>query len=93
MSTNTLVNQLMGMGSDLIGGSSLMWRYHHQVSHHIHCNDEALDEDVISAFPVLRFDPRLPKHWFHQYQHIYMWAMFPLLQLAFQVRAAEHTPT
>jgi hypothetical protein len=63
-----------------------MWRYHHQVSHHIHCNDEALDEDVINAFPILRFDPRLPKAWYHQYQHLYMWAVFPLLQLSFQVR-------
>jgi fatty acid desaturase (delta-4 desaturase) len=23
-----------------------MWRYHHQVSHHIHCNDNSLDQDV-----------------------------------------------
>lgn len=34
MSTNTLVNKLMGLTDDLIGGSSLMWRYHHQVSTH-----------------------------------------------------------
>jgi hypothetical protein len=59
--------------------------YHHQVSHHIHCNDDALDEDVFSAFPLLRFDPRLPKMWFHQFQHIYMWFTFPLLQVGFQV--------
>ena len=57
------------------------------MSHHIHCNDDALDEDVFSAFPALRFDARLPKQWFHRYQHVYMWAMFPLLQLGFQVRA------
>ena len=60
MSTNPLINNAMGMTDDLIGGSSLMWRYHHQVSHHIHCNDDALDEDVLNAFPFLRFDPRLP---------------------------------
>jgi hypothetical protein len=42
------------------------------VSHHIHCNDAALDEDVFNALPFLRFDPRLPKQWFHKYQHIYM---------------------
>lgn len=40
MSTNAAVNGLMGLTSDLVGGSSLMWRYHHQVSHHIHCNGE-----------------------------------------------------
>lgn len=84
MSTNPFVNNAMGLCDDLIGGSSLCWRYHHQVSHHIHCNDEALDEDVMSAFPLLRFDPRLPRVWYHKYQHIYMWALFPLLQLGFQ---------
>lgn len=59
-----------------------------QVSHHIHCNDDALDEDVMNAMPFLRFDPRLPRHWYHKYQHIYMWFTFPLLQLVFQVRGA-----
>ena len=78
MSTNTAVNNLMGLCDDLVGGSSLMWRYHHQVSHHIHCNDDALDEDVFSAFPLLRFDPRLPKRWWHNYQHMYMCAVPPL---------------
>ncbi len=43
-----------------------------QVSHHIHCNDLELDEDVFSAFPFLRFDVRMPRKWFHKYQHIYM---------------------
>ncbi|CAG9463863.1 unnamed protein product [Pedinophyceae sp. YPF-701] len=85
MSKSPLVNNLMGLTDDLIGGSSLMWRYHHQVSHHIHCNDDALDEDVFSALPFLRFDPRLPREWFHKYQHIYMWATFPFLQLVFQI--------
>lgn len=56
-----------------------------QVSHHIHCNAD-LDEDVISAFPFLRFDARLPRAWYHKYQHIYMWATFPLLTLVFTVR-------
>ena len=43
-----------------------------QVSHHVQCNDEALDEDVFSAFPALRFDARLPRRPWHRWQHIYM---------------------
>ena len=85
MSTSPVVNDLLGYTDDLIGGSSLMWRYHHQVSHHIHCNDQVLDEDVFSAFPLLRFDARLPGAWYHRWQHVYMWALFPLMQVAFQV--------
>lgn len=84
MSTSPLVNNLMGLCSDLIGGASLMWRYHHQVSHHIHCNDDALDEDVLNAYPILRFDHRMPKFWYHQFQHIYMWVTFPFLVVSFQ---------
>ena len=34
--------------------------------------DDALDEDVMSAFPLLRFDPRLERRWYHAYQHLYM---------------------
>ena len=32
MSTKPWVNKAMGLTDDLIGGSSLMWRYHHQVT-------------------------------------------------------------
>jgi len=84
MSTTPWVNVALGAGDDLIGGSSLAWQYHHQVSHHIHCNDDAFDEDVFSSFPLLRFDARQPRAWYHAYQHVYMWALFPFMQLAFQ---------
>jgi acyl-lipid (7-3)-desaturase (Delta-4 desaturase) len=33
MSTKPWVNGFLGMCNDLAGGSSLMWRYHHQVRH------------------------------------------------------------
>lgn len=41
---------------------------------------------MFSAFPFLRFDARLPRAWYHRFQHIYMWATFPLLTLLFHVR-------
>ena len=31
MSTSPAINGLLGLTNDLVGGSSLMWRYHHQV--------------------------------------------------------------
>ena len=73
------LNFWLGFTNDLIGGSSLIWSYHHHVSHHIHTNSIHRDQDVFSAFPFLRFDNRLPKKWFHAYQYIYMVALFPLL--------------
>ena len=85
MSPKVWVNNALGLTDDLIGGSSLMWRYHHQVSHHIHCNDNALDQDVHTAMPLLRFDARQPRKWFHKFQHLYLFLAFPLMQVAFQV--------
>jgi len=85
MARDWRINLFWGAMDDLIGGSSLCWRYHHQVSHHVHCNDTDMDEDVYSAYPLLRFDARLPRKPWHKYQHIYMWLAFPFMQLAFQV--------
>ena len=38
-----------------------------------------------AALPFLRFDPRLERKWFHRYQHLYMWLMYPFLQVVFQI--------
>ncbi|KAF8057774.1 acyl-lipid (7-3)-desaturase [Scenedesmus sp. PABB004] len=84
MSTHPAANLALGLCDDLIGGSSLMWRYHHQVSHHIHTNDTALDEDVCSMWPLLRFDTRLPRRAWHAWQHVYVWAAYPFMHAAFQ---------
>jgi len=66
------VSRASPAGAPLLPGGRVAPRAAPQVSHHIHCNDDALDEDVFSAFPALRFDARLPRRWFHRYQHIYM---------------------
>ena len=42
-------------------------QYHHNVSHHVHCNDHDMDEDVYSAYPVLRLDDRMEPKWYHKY--------------------------
>ena len=35
--------------------------------------------------PLLRFDARRERKWFHKFQHLYLFLAFPLLQVAFQV--------
>ena len=54
-------------------------------SHHIHCNDNALDQDVFTSMPLIRFDARRERKWFHKFQHLYMFLAFPLMQVVFQV--------
>ena len=91
-----LVNYLFGFTNDLIGASSLVWSYHHHVSHHIHCNDIDMDQDVFTGLPFIRFDARQPKHWYNKYQHIYMGLLFPLLFITkhvsdFKALVSHHT--
>jgi len=79
LTKNPTINYIFGFANDFIGGSSLIWNYHHHISHHIYVNSIHRDQDVFSAMPFIRFDKRLPKSWFHVYQHVYMILLFPFL--------------
>lgn len=46
-----------------------------------------------AALPLLRFDPRYERKWFHQFQHIYMWALYPFLQIVFQINDIKVNPS
>ena len=50
---DTRLGYLLGLANDVgPGGSSVVWRYHHQCSHHTYCNDPVLDQDAHSSFPA-----------------------------------------
>jgi fatty acid desaturase/predicted heme/steroid binding protein len=53
---------------DVIGGSSLVWRYAHQVSHHGQPNVAGADNDAEIGYPLLRFHPALPRRPWHRFQ-------------------------
>ena len=82
------LNWLFGLTSDVVpGGSSLVWRYHHQVSHHQFCNDPTHDQDVHSSFPLVRLDETQPRFWYHRFQAYYAPVMF--YALYFSIQAAN----
>jgi fatty acid desaturase (delta-4 desaturase) len=62
-SRSRIVNQLAGFVDDLIGGSGLMWRHQHVLSHHAYPNDMHWDADTFSNYPLLRLNPALPARW------------------------------
>jgi len=63
---------LLGLLNDVgPGGSSLVWRYHHQVSHHAYCNDIVLDQDAHSSYPILRIEKSQKLEPWHKFQFIY----------------------
>eukprot|EP01127_Copromyxa_protea_P004315 TRINITY_DN14192_c0_g1_i1.p1 TRINITY_DN14192_c0_g1~~TRINITY_DN14192_c0_g1_i1.p1 ORF type:complete len:434 (-),score=83.73 TRINITY_DN14192_c0_g1_i1:28-1293(-) len=78
-SKNYYLNTIAGIVNDVVvGGSSLMWRHQHVVSHHAYPNDVVKDTDSYSNFPILRLNPALEHKWYFNYQHyyyplVYMW--------------------
>ncbi len=63
---STLIGSIM----DLVGGSSLVWRASHQVSHHGKPNVRGADNDAEIGFPLLRFHPDLPHRPWHRFQTV-----------------------
>jgi len=87
LTQSTTAGYVLGLLNDVIpGGSSIVWRYHHQVSHHTYCNDLVLDQDVHSSFPIMRMDYAQKKEWYHKYQWFYGPLLFCLLSYSIQMQ-------
>lgn len=65
---------------NIIGGDAFYWKQKHNLNHHPYTNVAAADEDI-EAFGLLRMSPDKPRYWFHRWQHIYVWALYPLTSL------------
>jgi linoleoyl-CoA desaturase len=79
------LNALCGLGDDLIGGSSLIWRHHHVVGHHVFTNDAEQDPDAFAGVPFLRLHPSNPQKWYHKYQHIYFGFLTGIMYYSYPV--------
>lgn len=87
LAKNTQLGYLLGLLNDVgPGGSSVVWRYHHQCSHHSYCNDLVLDQDVHSSFPIMRLDKgqKLEPH--HQWQWLYGPVLFCFLSFSIHLQ-------
>jgi len=69
--------------NDLIGGSSLVWRHQHVVAHHAYPNNEKLDGDTYSNYPLLRLNPNLPILWYSRFQCYYAPLLYSFLGMAY----------
>jgi linoleoyl-CoA desaturase len=77
------VNRLMGMGLDLLGASSYLWRWRHNVAHHSYPNLSGADDDI-DVTPFARLAPDQPWYRFHRWQAIYLWVLYGLLVTKWQ---------
>ena len=77
------VNRLLAASLDLIGGSSYVWYWKHNIVHHTYTNISGLDVDL-EIEPFLRLAPDQPLLWHHKFQHIYIWGLYGLLPTNWQ---------
>lgn len=79
-SKNKRLNSLAAHTFNIIGSNAFYWKQKHNLNHHPYTNVAAADEDI-EAFGLLRMSPDKPHYWFHRWQHIYIWALYPLTSL------------
>ena len=79
-STSTRVNRIAGWSSDLLGGSSYLWRFKHNRLHHGNTNVVGYDLDI-DQVPFARLAPQQPWRRWHRWQHLYMWVLYGFLTI------------
>ena len=80
------LNRIIGFTLDLIGGSSLLWRYKHNILHHTYTNIDELDDDL--AVPgLLRFSRGQPWKPWHRSQHWYAFPAYCLMTFLWTMKS------
>jgi linoleoyl-CoA desaturase len=74
------VNRAWGLALDLVGASSYVWKFKHNVQHHTYANVDGLDADI-DAEPFLRLAPSQRMRALHRGQHVYAWLLYGVLAL------------
>ncbi len=78
------INRLMAMTLELMGGSSYLWRWKHVVFHHTYVNITGHDTDIDLGI-LARLTPHQKRHAFHRWQHLYLWPLYGLLAIKWQL--------
>lgn len=59
----------------LSGSSPAQWTTKHIINHHVETNLCPTDDDTM--YPIKRILHEFPRLFFHKYQHIYIWLVYP----------------
>lgn len=76
----SLVNKVMALTLDLMGGSSYLWDWKHNSIHHTYTNIAGEDDDIDLGM-LARLSPEQPRLWFHRFQGIYLWVLYGFLAI------------
>lgn len=89
ISRNPLVNRILGLTQNWIGGSSVDWIHQHVVQHHVHTNDLHHDPDIMGN-SLVRLNPLQPLLKYHMVQHIYIFVLIAGFGFSAVLTAIEH---
>ncbi len=78
------VNRLMARSLDLMGASSYVWDFKHNSFHHTYTNISDHDDDIDVGI-LGRMSPNQPRLPFHRFQGVYMWFLYGLLAVKWQL--------
>lgn len=71
------VCRAFGWTIDLLGASSYVWKFKHNVAHHTYTNIDGKDGDL-EAGSVARLSPHQDWKPIHRLQHVYLWPLYSL---------------
>jgi linoleoyl-CoA desaturase len=77
-SKNKWISGAMAFTLDLLGGSSYIWHWKHNVFHHSNPNITGLDVDI-DIRPLCRLSPAQQRRFAHRFQHLYIWVLYAFL--------------
>jgi len=83
-SNHKWVNQCLGVTYDLIGLSSYLWKFRHNYLHHTYTNILGWDVEI-HGDGLVRMSPDMPHQWYHRWQHLFIWFIYPLIPIYWSV--------
>jgi linoleoyl-CoA desaturase len=76
-STNTKLNDLLGMSLNVMGASSFFWKQKHNIIHHTYTNIDGIDDDIAKS-PIIRQCESQKWVPAHRVQHLYLLPVYSL---------------
>ena len=83
-SRHCFINKLAALTLNLLGGDAYFWHFKHNIAHHTYPNVTGSDDDIRLG-PLARLSPHQRRYWFHRFQHLYVWGLYALLALNWQI--------
>lgn len=78
------LNKAAALSLNLLGGAAYFWHFKHNIAHHTFTNVTGFDDDF-NVGVAGRLSPLDPHRRFHRFQHIYIWGLYALLAIEWQL--------